>query len=86
MSTKTNIAAIAAFLTILAAPGFASAQEGFGNYASSQALPNTYPVPENRLYRDVDQSNAKALLGAHASTTPAAVKRARTGIAPQAGR
>jgi len=85
MSTKTDIAAIAAFLTVLAVPGLASAQEGFGNYASSQAIPNTYPVPESRLYRDVDQSNAKALIGAHASAR-AAVKRARIGTAPETGR
>jgi len=83
MSTKTNIAAVAAFLTVLAIP--ASAQQGFGNYASSLALLNTYPVPESRLYRDVDQSNAKALIGAQASAR-ATVRPARIGTAPETGR
>jgi hypothetical protein len=36
MSTKINVAAFAALLTVLAIPGIASAQEGFINYSSVQ--------------------------------------------------
>ena len=45
MSTKTNVAGVAAFLTVLAAPGFASAQEGFGNYPSAQAISSALSRP-----------------------------------------
>jgi hypothetical protein len=43
MSTKTNIAAVVAFLGVLGTHGMASAQ-GFGNYAAAQGL-NTHQQP-----------------------------------------
>ena len=72
MSTKTSVAAVAAFLIAVAAPGFASAQEGFGNYASSQALSIASPD------RQVNQPNPGALSGTYASANKSAhTKRAR---------
>ncbi len=79
MSTKTNVAGVAAFLTVLAAPGFASAQEGFGNYPSAQAISGAYPD------RQSNQPNVRALSGTFASTNNSAhVKRARAVVATQA--
>jgi hypothetical protein len=71
MSTKTNVAAVVAFLAVLAAPGFASAQEGFGNYAS--AVSGAYPGQQ------VNQPNVRALIGTFASANKSVhIKRART--------
>ena len=56
MSAKINTAVVAAFLTLVAAPQLASAQEGFGNYpaavgdaAAAQNVPPRYlyQVPSN---------------------------------------
>jgi hypothetical protein len=73
MSTKTNAATVVAFLTVLAAPGFASAQEGFGNYASAQAASGAYPGQQ------VNQPNVRALAGTFGSANKSVhVKRAAT--------
>ncbi len=79
MSTKTNAAAVAAFLTVLAAPGFASAQEGFGNYPSAQAISSAYPD------RQSNQPNVMARSGTFASANKSAhVKRAQAVVTAQA--
>ena len=71
MSTKTNVAAAVAFLTVLAAPGFAAAQEGFGNYAS--AVSRAYSGPQ------ANQPNVRSLSGTFASANkPAHIKRIHT--------
>jgi hypothetical protein len=73
MSTKTNLAAVAAFLTVLAAPGFAAAQEGFANYAAAQAHASAYRDQQ------VNQPNVRALTGTFASANKSVhVKRAPT--------
>jgi hypothetical protein len=51
MSTKFNIAATAAFLTLAAAPQLASAQEGFGNYAAAGHAPAAQNVSTHYMNR-----------------------------------
>jgi hypothetical protein len=48
MSTKFKVAALGAALAVLAAPGVASAQEGFGNYRSAEGLRDASAAPANR--------------------------------------
>jgi hypothetical protein len=61
MSTKINIVATAAFLTLVAAPQLASAQEGFGNYAAGRApaAQNVSPHYMNRVPVDARASVGK---------------------------
>ena len=71
MSTKINVAAAVAFLTVLAAPGFASAQEGFGNYPSAISGADSGP--------QVNQPNVRALSSTFASANkPVHIKRTHT--------
>jgi hypothetical protein len=59
MSTKTNIAAIAAFLGVVGSHGPASAQEGFGNYAAALSALNAQQQSETI------RSSTKALSGSY---------------------
>jgi hypothetical protein len=55
MSTEFNVAALAALLAVLAAPGVVSAQEGFGLGAAAVAL-STLPSRATPCARDIDRA------------------------------
>ena len=72
MSTKFNVAAFAAVLAVLAAPGVVSAQEGFGNYPSVQGLRDAGAVPANRSQPQMNRFAAKVPSDAYGSVAGSA--------------
>ena len=74
MSTRFNVAAFAAVLAALAAPGVVSAQEGFGNYPSVQSLRDTGAASADRSQPQVNRFAAKAPSNVYGSVVgPAAI-------------
>jgi hypothetical protein len=72
MSTKFNVAAFAAVLAVLAAPGVVSAQEGFGNYPSVQGLRDAGAAPANRSRPQMKRFAAKVPTDAYGSVAGSA--------------
>jgi hypothetical protein len=72
MSTKFNVAAFAAVLAVLAAPGVVSAQEGFGNYPSVQSLRDIGAASADRSQPQVNRFAAKVPSNAYGSVVGSA--------------
>jgi hypothetical protein len=84
MSTNFNVAALAALLAVLAAPGVVSAQEGFGNYFSVRGLRDASAAPAYRSQPQTNRFAAKVPLDAYGSVTgPTAIPG--TMISPRGG-
>jgi hypothetical protein len=67
--SKFNIVALAAFLTVLAAAGGVSAQEGAAKYSSAQALREAGVQGASRSWSEMTDFTARLPSGAYGSTS-----------------